>query len=124
METKTCTGCEEPKPLTEFHKDKALAEGRKARCKVCMNKRKEESKLIPRVTVYCLRKKQKMSNALCVLDSGVECKECKYRDKAPVKVSSSTLTPEEEARNRKEFTDGMSQFGELCESEGSYIDSP
>jgi hypothetical protein len=77
-----------------------------------------------RVIVYCLRKKQNMSNALCVLDSGVECRECKYRNKAPVKVSSSTITPEEEAQNRKEYIDGMSQFGALCESEGSYIDTP
>jgi len=38
---KTCNKCNETKPLTEFHNNKAAPDGKQYRCKVCM---KEEGK--------------------------------------------------------------------------------
>ena len=35
METKTCKGCEESKPLSEFYKHKRAQDGRQGKCKSC-----------------------------------------------------------------------------------------
>lgn len=34
-DTKTCLTCNETKPMTDFHKDAAMPDGRKKHCKVC-----------------------------------------------------------------------------------------
>lgn len=34
---KKCHGCQNEKPLTEFHKNKNMADGHQPRCKACMN---------------------------------------------------------------------------------------
>src|SRR4051794_17515499 len=35
--SKRCTKCGESKPVSEFHRDRAQASGRKSRCRACLN---------------------------------------------------------------------------------------
>lgn len=44
MDAKVCTGCNERKPLTEFHKNKRVSDGYQSRCKVCAKKYHQENK--------------------------------------------------------------------------------
>lgn len=37
MQTKTCKGCQEEKPIAEFYKDKTTKDGYRGKCKICIN---------------------------------------------------------------------------------------
>lgn len=42
---KTCSNCQESKPLDEYHKEKRVADGRQAQCKECMRERRRQFRL-------------------------------------------------------------------------------
>lgn len=39
---KTCTNCQQEKPLDDYYKEKRVADGRQAQCKECMQQRRRE----------------------------------------------------------------------------------
>lgn len=48
-ETKICSSCEEPLPLSEFHRDRTHKDGYKSNCKSCRSGRPKEPNEISRI---------------------------------------------------------------------------